>query len=278
LQEYYRTMTILPKSVREQAKDRRRAQIIGAARELITQRGGQWTMLELADRAGVSPMTPYNLLGSKQAIILELVKEANQGFADRVLAVPCSSALDRLFRVVTETRELNVDNPRYNTHLLNLYYESGEPEVRRQMVAMRNNLLRKLVQAVKDEGFVRPEIDVDGILGTLGHIYAEALVEFSIGTNGIAQFEAECLYGFALVLAGAAAPSAEKAITARVRSYQAELARLRTAQPDGRTSAGGASRRLAEPIHTMGGAGDKPGVRRRAARLTGSRSRAERGR
>ncbi|WP_418654973.1 TetR/AcrR family transcriptional regulator, partial [Acinetobacter baumannii] len=49
-----------------EAREARRRNIVDAAHELVRETGGAgFSMLDLARRAGVSPATPYNLLGSK---------------------------------------------------------------------------------------------------------------------------------------------------------------------------------------------------------------------
>ena len=55
-------------STRELGKSKRRREILAAARDLMRQSDDLgFSMRTLADRAGVSIATPYNLFGSKQA-------------------------------------------------------------------------------------------------------------------------------------------------------------------------------------------------------------------
>ena len=67
-----------PLSGHDAGKLKRRRAILDAAREIITTLGDAGlTMRALAARAGVSPATPYNLFGSKQAV-LQAVYDADQ--------------------------------------------------------------------------------------------------------------------------------------------------------------------------------------------------------
>jgi AcrR family transcriptional regulator len=63
-------------SVREAQKNTRRRAILDAARSLILEgKERDFSMLTLAEKAGVSLVTPYNLFGSKSSILLEIVRE-----------------------------------------------------------------------------------------------------------------------------------------------------------------------------------------------------------
>lgn len=63
--------------VRLTPKERRKQKIINAAQELIRQTGGtEFSMILLAERAGVSPTTPYNLFGTKGGILYALLNQS----------------------------------------------------------------------------------------------------------------------------------------------------------------------------------------------------------
>ena len=60
---------------REQAKAERRHRIVRAARDLIRETGDtDLSMRMLAQRAKVSLSTPYNLFGSKRAVVLAVLE------------------------------------------------------------------------------------------------------------------------------------------------------------------------------------------------------------
>ncbi len=82
-------------SKRSLQKQVRRSAIVAAAEGLVRRSESvAFSMLELADAAGVSPATPYNLFGSKSAILYALLN----GSADRIFAAahaPRGNAVDR---------------------------------------------------------------------------------------------------------------------------------------------------------------------------------------
>ena len=67
--------------IRDQQKEARRLAILGAAEALIRERGDvNFSMIELATGAGLSLATPYNLFGTKSAILYALLNQS----ADRI--------------------------------------------------------------------------------------------------------------------------------------------------------------------------------------------------
>lgn len=63
--------------MREQNKEKRRLQIIAAAEKLIFRdRSTEFSMNELADEAGISMKTTYNLIGSKSKVLYALLSTA----------------------------------------------------------------------------------------------------------------------------------------------------------------------------------------------------------
>lgn len=94
---------------RDQQKQARKDAIIAAAEKLIRLRGDvTFSMLDLSREAGLSPATPYNLFGTKSAILYALLNRS----ADRIFAVadagispaahPAVEAAEALGRVLAE--------------------------------------------------------------------------------------------------------------------------------------------------------------------------------
>ncbi|MFX8339372.1 helix-turn-helix domain-containing protein, partial [Acinetobacter baumannii] len=68
---------------RDTAKAERRSRIIKAARDLIRETGDAGlSMRALAAKAGVSLATPYNLFGSKRAVLVAVLEDI-KGFGTR---------------------------------------------------------------------------------------------------------------------------------------------------------------------------------------------------
>jgi AcrR family transcriptional regulator len=77
-------MALRERPTREDQKAQRRLALVEAAESLIRETGStEFSMLVLAERAGLSPTTPYNLFGTKAAILYALLdRSADNAFAD----------------------------------------------------------------------------------------------------------------------------------------------------------------------------------------------------
>ena len=85
-------------SNREEAKHSRRRKIVRAARVLMQQTGDAgFSMRALAEQAGVSIATPYNLFGSKQAIMFAVL-DADLEYYQKRLAKVRVDELDVFFK------------------------------------------------------------------------------------------------------------------------------------------------------------------------------------
>src|SRR5687767_3877095 len=85
-------------SQRERSKAERRKRIVAAARRLVRERGiDNLSMKLLAKRAGVGIATPYNLFGSKQAVMLAVIDQDVAAFQERVAATKHANELAVLF-------------------------------------------------------------------------------------------------------------------------------------------------------------------------------------
>ncbi|MGK0337860.1 MAG: AcrR family transcriptional regulator, partial [Candidatus Azotimanducaceae bacterium] len=98
--------------VREEGKNRRRDRITAAARSLIQSGDSGFRMRALAEEAGVSIATPYNLFGSKQAI-LTAVMDADLSRFKQTLAMQRVDSLAMFSKTVAITRELIDLDPQF---------------------------------------------------------------------------------------------------------------------------------------------------------------------
>ncbi|MEO1045921.1 MAG: TetR/AcrR family transcriptional regulator [Pseudomonadota bacterium] len=89
---------------REEAKAFNRARITAAAEDIIRKDGMEaLSMRRLAEQAGVSLRTPYNLFGSKTDVLLALIEGAEfdpmqlmAGEADQLVTIMLLAAIDRI--------------------------------------------------------------------------------------------------------------------------------------------------------------------------------------
>lgn len=197
--------------------------IITTAQALIRDRGDAgFSMTELAARAGVSPATPYNLVGSKADILRLVVKEEFASFIARLATVdhesPLSALLDATALVVTH---YEADRQFYQALYL-AAFNAEATDVHDLMQAEGRALWRKLVQAAVDCGdlsaMVRVEPFTDVILRTLSAVTMAWLSE----RWDHARFELEMSLSTRLVVASVARPDLQP-------RFASQLARLQDA-------------------------------------------------
>ena len=88
-------------SRREDAKAERRHRIGTAARDLIRETGDTGlSMRAIAARAQVSLSTPYNLFGSKRAIVLAALEDIRE-FNERFARLRSTDAVERIFQALS---------------------------------------------------------------------------------------------------------------------------------------------------------------------------------
>src|SRR5258706_3007569 len=108
---------------REDAKAERRERIVKAARELIRETGDAGlSMRALARRAGVSLTTPYNLFGSKRAIVLGALQD-NKVFAEGLERFRSAGVLERVFGALSVASRIYVADQRFYMALFQTLFD-----------------------------------------------------------------------------------------------------------------------------------------------------------
>ena len=123
------------------------------AQALIRELGDAgFSMAQLAARAGVSPATPYNLLGTKSEVLRLVVREEFDNFEGRLAAVRSTSPLARLLEATAlVVTHYEADRPFYRgLYRAALSVEAGE--MRHLMSAAGRALWRALVADAVESG------------------------------------------------------------------------------------------------------------------------------
>lgn len=93
-------------SQHEANKARNRQRILAAAEQILLTQGPEaLSMRGLAEQAGVSLRTPYNLFGSKTAVLGALLMNTLERFAQPLATQPDAAGLGRLFGLLDRLRQ-----------------------------------------------------------------------------------------------------------------------------------------------------------------------------
>ncbi|MFI1733680.1 TetR/AcrR family transcriptional regulator [Streptomyces acidicola] len=138
-----------------------------AAAELFHERGLQAPLKEIARRAGVSHGTLYNLFGSREALIDEVVTELAAGRLDEAArqALAHDDAWDGFTYYVEKLCELQVTDPAISDVVTGRY-----PDATRLMAVCERShaAAARVIERAQQAGALRPDFTREDLLFILG--------------------------------------------------------------------------------------------------------------
>lgn len=215
---------------REAGKAKRRQLIIQAARQLIRETGNAGlSMRALAARAGVSLATPYNLFGSKRAIVLAVHQDVRE-FHQRFSVTRSVDPVERIFAAVDMAIDFYVGDPQFYKTLWAAVFDTTD-EVRTEFFnSKRDAFWLGLVRAAADAGAIAEEIDLDMLGHQLDYLMRSVILDWVVGEMEPDALAPTIRLGYAMILKGAASPDWRGPLHARVLDSQAYLKRLAAAR------------------------------------------------
>lgn len=151
-------------SRREEAKAFNRARICAAAQDIIRGEGiDKLTMRRLAEQAGVSLRTPYNLFGSKTDVLIALLDEAEFELAPLSAAGAQGSAMAHLLGTLTRIEAFFASDEAYYRGIYQAIMTSDHPEARAAGVARAITTAQQLVAQAAALGELAPHTDCEAL-------------------------------------------------------------------------------------------------------------------
>jgi AcrR family transcriptional regulator len=193
---------------REQAKAERRSRIVTAARDLIRETGDtDLSMRMIAKRADVSLTTPYNLFGSKRAVVLA-VFEDERDFAVRFARLQAANAIDRIFAAHELAISYFLEDPGfYKTlwkALLNTQGDDSTGLATPERLERNRAAWRGLLEEAQEEALLEPSVPADLLERTLSAFANGAMLAWAMELLPTAELCPATALGYALALRGAA--------------------------------------------------------------------------
>jgi len=197
-----------------------------AARTLMQKTGRTgFSMRALADEAGVSIATPYNLFGSKQAIMFAVLDADLELYQQRLASLRVDE-LETFFRAVSVATALYSTEPSFYRAVLFAVYNEGGREYRAMFGGPRHAMWKGFVEAAVTAGYLSEALNADAFAATLARTFFSSILEWVSGELSLAELEAWAQYGFALVLRGMATPASEARLHERLLDLQRRLRQL----------------------------------------------------
>lgn len=212
---------------RDTAKAERRSRIIKAARDLIRETGDAGlSMRSLAAKAGVSLATPYNLFGSKRAVLVAVLEDI-KGFGTRFAAAKSLDPLDRILRAAKLAVSYYEADPVFYRVLWTSILAASASEERSAIFNQkRDSFWMKLLDDAVDEGLLLPEIDTAVLLRNLDYTFRSVMLHWVIAEIEIEDIQPAVGYGYALALRGAATAKGQQLMLKRMKAFQAQCPTL----------------------------------------------------
>lgn len=210
-----------PLSGHDAGKLKRRRAILDAAREIITTLGDTGlNMRAMAARAGVSPATPYNLFGSKQAVLQAVYDEDQEEFFLTFEAQASKEPLTRLFDMIDLAILHWQRTPEFHKALIAILYRGGGSAGHGSRPHLTLVHVRQLIADAVAAGTLLTDTPIDLVTATLARIFRAAGQEWIDGMLTLEQARADLGRSFALVLAGLTTPGSRDALAAIARRYE----------------------------------------------------------
>jgi AcrR family transcriptional regulator len=211
-----------PVGRREAGKRERRRRIIDAAREMIRETGNAGlSMRALAVRAGVSLATPYNLFGSRHAIVLAVLGDVRE-YQERFAALRSADPIERIFVAADLALEYYKADSKFYKTLWGAVFASDE--VHSDILnPNRDAFWIELIGEAIAAGALSKLFSAVVIQKQLDFVLRAAMHGWVVGDIDEERLTPTVFCGFALILRGAAMPAWRGTLQVRLLDSQAKM-------------------------------------------------------
>ena len=217
------SLVMAPISGHSKGKLKRQRAIIDAARTIMAESGeAGLTMSAVASRAGVSPATPYNLFGSKQAILQAVYDEDLRDFHAKFDQQAGIDPLRRLFDLADLTIRHWGGSPDFYQALLHVLTRIGGAGVEGAWSPGRS-YARELVRGLHAAGGMVADAPIEAIATALVRMLRSIGQEWVEGGLTLEQAHGELGQAFGLVLTGFLTPATARAMAGMLKRYSTRL-------------------------------------------------------
>ncbi|AVT81654.1 TetR family transcriptional regulator [Rhodopseudomonas palustris] len=210
----------------------RRRGLVTAAHALIRESGGAgFSMIQLAKRAGVSPATPYNLVGTKADLLRLVVRDEFAAFETRLATRLPGSPLAQLEAAIDLVVKHYCAEPAFYRGLYAAMQGEHAAELRGMMLAEGQQLWCAMVRVAVDAGEIERVVDDEAFTEVLLRAMASTTEAWLAVNWSRKRFAQEMHLATRLLLLGVVTKTARSRIAAEFA-----LSRRTSARKPARTS------------------------------------------
>lgn len=189
-------------SLREINKEKRRAAILQAAKDLFREHGGQQASAErIAKRAGVSTATLYNLVGKREELLSDLFNEIATEFKERMDAVHEPDPILRTEAAIRLSIEIRLRDPEVSRVIFGELSQQGADRIRDRMNPQPIELQFTAMRSARTHGQLVADADPLTLARQIWNSHNGAFQGWMDGMVDEATVIRQSLHGFWTVIA-----------------------------------------------------------------------------
>lgn len=201
---------------REQAKAERRQRIVDAATCLLREVGyDAISMNQVAERAGVSPKTLYNLFESKAVIFRQVFDNDLSDFRTLIEKRTKEAGLERVFVAIQKASHLYRQDPNFYMAMARINDDASDG-MNSAITLPRHSFWRAQFEAAAEKGELLPESDVALISASVSNLITGAFLDWAAGRTSARQFARTGTFGVASLLLPHSTGSASEMVRERI--------------------------------------------------------------
>ena len=208
--------------LRERNMQKRRERILAEARRMIADFGyDALSTRALAKAAGVTQPTLYNLIGSKDEIVRELLIESAERIEGMILSIRSDDPLRNVDAFTQSIVDVFTEDPQYYRAALiaadrniDLFANGDETLQPRSIAAIAMSILRATCEAAIAEGSLRGDVGAEELSAALYSCFKANLRDWGHGVISLETFARRVRSAQFLILAADAAPELRRRLIA----------------------------------------------------------------
>tara|TARA_R110000787_G_scaffold187093_7_gene298886 strand:+ start:15478 stop:16203 length:726 start_codon:yes stop_codon:yes gene_type:complete len=222
--------------VRQKQLAQRRNKLLDAAESLIRMsHSSEFTMLALAELAGVSPTTPYNLFSSKAGLLYALMNRSMDGVSDLgEIAAAQKDPFDRALAYADAVAAFFSSDPSFYRVLYRFLLGVSDPLHRPAFMDRGLAYWRDSIGGLEAAGLIPAELSADQLALELEIHFVGVLDLWIQGELSESAFRAQTVHGVILLLLGIADEPSRPKLLKKLRSTSSKLTRSFSFQKAGR--------------------------------------------